>query len=72
MYAEKTDMELVGHVFAIPDASELSQSLAARIKILVAEREQQAQIIQRLKRQVMALELGIARDKIEAYDDLVK
>jgi len=72
MYAEKTDMELVGHVFAIPDASELSQSLAARIKILVAEKEEQAQIIQRLKSQVMALELGIALDKISAYDDLLK
>jgi hypothetical protein len=72
MYAEKTDMELVGHVFAIPDASELSQSLAARIKILISEKEEQTQIIQKLKQQIMALELGVALDKIAAYDDLVK
>ena len=71
MYAEKTDMELVGHVFAIPDASELSQALAMRIKLLHEEKEELTQQLTKLKHQVMSIELGVALDKIAAYDDLV-
>lgn len=71
MYAEKTDMELVGHVFAIPDASELSQALAMRIKLIHEEKEELTQQLIKLKHQVMSIELGVALDKIAAYDDLV-
>jgi hypothetical protein len=71
MFADKTDMELVGHVFAIPDASELSQALAMRIKLLHEEKEELTQQLIKLKHQVMSIELGVALDKIAAYDDLV-
>jgi hypothetical protein len=64
-------MELVGHVFAIPDASELSQALAMRIKLLHEEKEELTQQLIKLKHQVMSIELGVALDKIAAYDDLV-
>jgi HEAT repeat protein len=71
MYVDKTDMELVGHVEAIPDASELSQHLANRVRLLVNENaELQRQLI-KVKQQLMSLELGVALDKIAAYDDLV-
>ena len=72
MYVDKTDMELVGHVEAIPDASELSQHLANRVRLLVNENaELQRQLI-KVKQQLMSLELGVALDKIAAYDDLVE
>lgn len=70
-YAEMSDMELVGHVGAIPDASELSQVLARRIELLVDEKDDMQRALVKLKQQLMALELGLALDKIEAYDDLI-
>lgn len=71
MYADKTDMELVGHVEAIPDSSELSQALAARVRLLVNENRELEQQLVKLKQQIMSLELGVALDKIAAYDDMV-
>lgn len=70
-YAEMGDMELVGHVSAIPDASELSQVLARRIELLTEEKDDMQRALVKLKQQLMALELGLALDKIEAYDDLI-
>jgi hypothetical protein len=36
-YEKMSDLELVGHVNAIPDASELSQALATRVRLLIKE-----------------------------------
>lgn len=71
MYANKTDMELVGHVEAIPDSSELSRDLANRVRLLVVENAVLERQLVKLKQQIMALELGVALDKIAAYDDMV-
>lgn len=71
-YATMTDMELVGHVGAIPDASELSQACANRIRLLVGEKAELEAKLHSLKHQIMALELGVALDKVAAYDDLVE
>lgn len=70
-YASMSDMELVGHVGGIPDASELSQALADRVRLLVNEKAELETKLQSLKHQIMALELGVALDKVAAYDDLV-
>lgn len=72
MYVDKTDMELVGHVEAIPDASELSQHLANRVRLLVNENAELQRGLIKVKQQLMSLELGVALDKIAAYDDLVQ
>ena len=72
MYANKTDMELVGHVEAIPDSSELSQHLASRVRLLVNEKTALEQQLLKLKQQIMSLELGVALDKIAAYDELIE
>ena len=63
-------MELVGHVHAIPDASELSQVLASRIRLLVEERDGLQRALAKSQQQVMALELGVALDKVAAYQDI--
>ena len=69
-YVGFSDMELVGHVCAIPDASELSQVLAARIRLLVEERDALQRALVKSQQQVMALELGVALDKVAAYQDI--
>lgn len=71
-YASMEDMELVGHVGGIPDASELSQALANRVRLLVGEKAELEAKLHNLKHQIMALELGVALDKVAAYDDLVE
>ena len=70
-YTSMTDMELVGHVGAIPDASELSQACANRIRLLTEEKAELEAKLHKLKHQIMSLELGVALDKVAAYDDLV-
>ena len=69
-YVGFSDMELVGHVHAIPDASELSQVLASRIRLLVEERDGLQRALAKSQQQVMALELGVALDKVAAYQDI--
>ena len=69
-YVGFSDMELVGHAYAIPDASELSLVLAARIRLLVEERDGLQRALTKSQQQVMALELGVALDKIAAYQDI--
>lgn len=70
-YAEMSDLELVGHVGAIPDASEISQVLARRVELLTEEKDEMREALVKLKQQLMSLELGLALDKVAAYDDLV-
>ena len=70
-YAEMSDLELVGHVGAIPDASEISQVLARRVELLTEENDELREALVKLKQQLMSLELGLALDKVAAYDDLV-
>jgi hypothetical protein len=65
-----SDLEIVGHVSAIPDASELSQALAGRVKLLVEERDElQKQLID-TKQKLLALELGLTQDKLAGFMDL--
>lgn len=67
-----SDLEIVGHVSAIPDASELSQVLAGRVKLLVEERDELQKELIDTKQKLLAMQLGIAEDKLEAYVELVE
>lgn len=69
-YAAMSDLELVGHVNAIPDASELSQALAARVRALTTDRARLERELSKSRQQTMALELGVALDKVAAYEDI--
>jgi len=69
-YAAMSDLEIVGHVNAIPDASELSQALAARVRALVTERDRLARELTKARQQTLSLELGVALDKVAAYEDI--
>jgi hypothetical protein len=71
-YHPMTDLELVGHVNAIPDASELSQALAGRVKLLVVERDKLQQSVLELQRKLLSLQLGIAEDKLDAYVEIAE
>jgi hypothetical protein len=66
------DLEIVGHVSAIPDASELSQALAARVKLLVEERDELKRTAGELQKKLLSLQLGIAEDKLDAYVEIVE
>lgn len=69
-YAAMSDLELVGHVGAIPDASELSQALAARVRALTTERTRLERELVKARQQTLSLELGVALDKVAAYEDI--
>ena len=69
-YAAMSDLEIVGHVNAIPDASELSQALAARVRALATERDCLARELTKARQQTLSLELGVALDKVAAYEDI--
>jgi hypothetical protein len=69
-YAEMSDLEIVGHVNAIPDASELSQALATRVRALATERDRLARELTTARQQILSFQLGVARDKVAAYRDL--
>lgn len=71
-YAGMSDMELVGHVGAIPDASELSQALAVRVRLLATERDKLQRELDKTKISLMSLELGLAQDKIAGFMDATK
>ncbi len=71
-YAGMADLEIVGHVNTIPDASELSQALAARVKLLVEERDELAADLARVRQELLELRLEIGEDKIAAYQDLLE
>jgi len=71
-YSAMCDLEIVGHVSAIPDASELSQALAARVKLLVEERDELKRTAGELQKKLLALQLGIAEDKLDAYVEIVE
>ena len=64
-YHSMTDVELVGHVNGIFDASELSQALAGRVMRLVLERDE-------LQRKLLSLQLAIAEDKLDAYIEIAE
>jgi hypothetical protein len=66
------DLEIVGHVGAIPDASELSQALAGRIRLLVEERDEIAAELAKTKADLLELRISIGEDKLEAYRDIVE
>ena len=70
-YASMSDSEIVGHVGAIPDASELSQALATRVKLLVTERDRLDKKLRETERALLSLQLGLAEDKLDAYQDLI-
>jgi len=70
-YEKMSDLELVGHVNAIPDASELSQALATRVRLLIKETTELAKQLEKAKKELHNFELGIAHDKLEAYRDIV-
>lgn len=75
-YEAMYDLELIGHVRGIPDASELSQELARRLKAAVAERDrliterdQLAHEADKAKRDLAEHRLEIAQDKIDGFMD---
>jgi len=70
-YACMSDAEIVGHVGAIPDASELSQALAVRVKLLLAEHDRLEKKLRETERALLSLQLGLAEDKLDAYQDLI-
>ena len=70
-YEKMSDLELVGHVSAIPDASELSQALANRVRLLIKENSDLARKVEKLNKDLHNFELGIAHDKLDAYRDIV-
>lgn len=69
-YSTMSDLEIVGHVSAIPDASELSQALAARVKLLVKIRDELQNELIDTKQKLLALELGLTQDKLAGFMDL--
>lgn len=69
-YSAMSDLEIVGHVSAIPDASELSQVLAGRVKLLVEERDELQKELIDTKQKLLALELGLTQDKLAGFMDL--
>lgn len=71
-YVSFSDLELVGHVSAIPDASELSQALASRVKLLVEERDELKKTAGELQKKLLSLQLGIAEDKLDAYVEIAE
>lgn len=71
-YAAMADLELVGHVGAIPDASELSQALAVRVRLLATERDKLQRELDKLRIDVLSLELGLAQDKVAGFMDATK
>ncbi len=71
-YAGMADLEIVGYVGAIPDASELSQALAGRIRLLVEERDEIAAELAKTKADLLELRISIGEDKLEAYRDIVE
>lgn len=71
-FAGMSDLELVGHVNAITDASELSMALAVRVKSLVQKRDDLARELGKTKQALLALQLGIAEDKLDAYQELAE
>jgi hypothetical protein len=71
-YSGMADLEIVGHVGAIPDASELSQALAGRIRLLVEERDEIAAELAKTKADLLELRISIGEDKLEAYQDLLE
>lgn len=70
-YEKMSDLELVGHVNAIPDASELSQALATRVRLLIKENAELAKKVEKVTKELHNFELGIAHDKLDAYRDIV-
>jgi hypothetical protein len=68
-YSAMSDLEIVGHVSAIPDASELSQALAGRVKLLVEERDELQKALIDTKQKLLALELGLTQDKLAGFMD---
>lgn len=71
-FAAMADLELVGHVGAIPDASELSQALAGRVRLLVEERDEIAKELAKAKADLLELRITIGEDKVEAYREIVE
>ena len=71
-FAAMSDMEIVGHVGAIPDASELSQALAGRIRLLVEERDEIAAELAKTKADLLELRISIGEDKLDAYREIVE
>ncbi len=71
-YSLMSDLEIVGHVSAIPDASDLSQALASRVKLLVEERDELQKAVGELQKKLLSLQLGIAEDKLDAYVEIVE
>ena len=71
-YSAMADLELVGHVGAIPDASELSQALAGRIRLLVEERDEIAAELAKTKADLLELRISIGEDKLDAYREIVE
>jgi len=69
-YSSMSDLEIVGYVNAIPDASELSQALAVRLRAASSERLRLERELAKARQQVTALELGVALDKVAAYEEL--
>lgn len=67
-----SDLELVGHVNAIPDASELSQALAVRVKSLVEKREDLARELGKTRAELLELRISIGEDKLDAYREIVE
>jgi len=71
-YAAMSDMELVGHVGAIPDASELSQALAVRVRLLATERDKLQRELDKTKISLLSFELGLAQDRIAGFMEATK
>lgn len=71
-YSVMGDLELVGHVSGIPDPSELSQALAGRVRLLVEERDELRRDLEKAQRQLLALQLGIAEDKLDGFMEVTK
>jgi hypothetical protein len=71
-FAGMSDLELVGHVNAIPDASELSQALAVRVKSLVEKREDLARELGKTRAELLELRISIGEDKLDAYREIVE
>lgn len=69
-YSAMSDLEMVGHVSAIPDASELSQALAGRVKLLAEELDEVKKELIDTKQKLLALELGLTQDKLAGFMDL--
>lgn len=65
------DLELVGYVRGVPDKSEMTEALADRLRVVAQQRDRLAAELSKCREKVQALELGVALDKIAAYQDLL-